>query len=167
MFSSRPSRMYKKITQRNCTRKEFVRARPVHKITKFEDGNLKKKDYFTHCKIISLELAQIRDHALEAARRTFTKNISSLGKEVYRVVIKIYPHSFLRENKFASGAGADRTSSGMRGAYGKIIGVAARIKKKQTIFEFNFSEKVSIELIKRLYFLINKKLPVRSKLIFI
>jgi len=34
----------------------------------------------------------------------------------------------LRENKLATGAGADRVSSGMRAAFGKAVGTAARVQ---------------------------------------
>ena len=39
----------------------------------------------------------------------------------------------LRENKQATGAGADRVSQGMRCAFGKTVGTAARLKRNQTI----------------------------------
>ena len=39
----------------------------------------------------------------------------------------------LRENKQATGAGADRVSQGMRKAYGKPVGTAARVRRNQPI----------------------------------
>jgi len=39
----------------------------------------------------------------------------------------------LRENKLATGAGADRVSSGMRGAFGKNVGTAARVHAGQVV----------------------------------
>ena len=42
-----------------------------------------------------------------------------------------YPHQILRENKQATGAGADRVSQGMRCAFGKNVGTAARVKRGQ------------------------------------
>ena len=38
------------------------------------------------------------------------------------------PHVVLRENKIATGAGADRVSQGMRAAFGKGVGLAARLR---------------------------------------
>jgi large subunit ribosomal protein L10e len=40
----------------------------------------------------------------------------------------------LRENKQATGAGADRVSDGMRQAFGKPVGTAARINHGENIF---------------------------------
>ena len=48
--------------------------------------------------------------------------------------MRVYPHHILRENPLASGAGADRLSTGMAHNYGKPIGLAAQIKKGQPIF---------------------------------
>ena len=39
----------------------------------------------------------------------------------------------LRENKIAQGAGADRISEGMRHAFGKAVGTAARVKRGQAL----------------------------------
>ena len=39
-----------------------------------------------------------------------------------------YPHQILRENKQATGAGADRVSQGMRLSFGKNVGTAAEFK---------------------------------------
>jgi len=47
--------------------------------------------------------------------------------------IRVYPHHVLKENKIASGAGADRVSSGMRHAFGKPISSAARVKPGQKL----------------------------------
>jgi large subunit ribosomal protein L10e len=47
--------------------------------------------------------------------------------------IRCYPHNVLRENKLATGAGADRVSSGMRAAFGKAVGTAARVHPGQAI----------------------------------
>jgi large subunit ribosomal protein L10e len=51
----------------------------------------------------------------------------------YHFKVRIYPHNVLRENKQATGAGADRVSQGMRSAFGKAVGTAARVKKGQKI----------------------------------
>ena len=47
--------------------------------------------------------------------------------------IRVYPHQILRENKQATGAGADRVSQGMRCAFGKNVGTAARVQKNQKV----------------------------------
>jgi large subunit ribosomal protein L10e len=49
--------------------------------------------------------------------------------------LRVYPHVLLRENKMIATAGADRLQEGMRRAFGKSTGLAARIRPGQVIFE--------------------------------
>ena len=58
----------------------------------------------------------------------------------YRVHIRIFPHVVIRENKQATGAGADRVSQGMRAAYGKNVGTAAEVAPDQIIMTVETSE---------------------------
>ena len=51
----------------------------------------------------------------------------------YALRMHTYPHQILRENKQATGAGADRVSQGMRLSFGKNVGTAARVQKNQTV----------------------------------
>ena len=52
----------------------------------------------------------------------------------------MYPHIVLRENKQATGAGADRVSQGMRSAYGKNVGTAAKVERNQKIMTVETTE---------------------------
>lgn len=52
----------------------------------------------------------------------------------FHLKLRTYPHHVLRENKQATGAGADRVSQGMRMAFGKPVGTAARVEVDQKIF---------------------------------
>ena len=54
--------------------------------------------------------------------------------------ILIFPHHIMRENALATGAGADRFSEGMRRAFGKPIGLAARVKPGQRLMELRTIE---------------------------
>jgi len=56
-----------------------------------------------------------------------------VGAANYHLKVRVYPHIVLRENKLATGAGADRVSSGMRSAFGKNVGTAARMEHDQAI----------------------------------
>jgi large subunit ribosomal protein L10e len=91
--------------------------------------------------LVAKESCQIRHVALEAARiaanRFMAKRAGSLG---YHLKMLIYPHIVLRENKQATGAGADRVSQGMRKAFGKAIGTAARIKRDQNLITIRTSK---------------------------
>jgi large subunit ribosomal protein L10e len=60
--------------------------------------------------------------------------VNAAGRGNFHIKLRIYPHEVLRENKQATGAGADRVSSGMRGAFGKNVGTAARVVPLQKVF---------------------------------
>jgi len=84
--------------------------------------------------LIVLEKGQIRHNALEAARVAANRLLEKeAGKEKYHLKLRVYPHQVLRENPMAAGAGADRISDGMRLAFGKPIGTAARVDIGQKI----------------------------------
>jgi large subunit ribosomal protein L10e len=120
--------------------KSYVRAKPVCKIVRFDMGDLNKT---FECKIVlrSKNGLQIRDNAIEAARQTSNRLLAKkIGKTGWRMKIRIYPHHILRENPLASGAGADRMSTGMQKSFGKPIGIAAQIRKNQIMMEVHTSK---------------------------
>jgi large subunit ribosomal protein L10e len=113
--------------------KSYVRASPSHKIVRFDMGNAKKK--FSYQLLLKVkDSIQIRHNAMESARQTSNRLLEKkVGKTEYHLKIRKYPHHILRENPLASGAGADRMSTGMKKSFGKPIGVAAQFKKDDTI----------------------------------
>ncbi len=124
---TKPARMYTKITGPAYTRREFMGGVPYPKITTFTHGN-QKKDFPIEMKMIAIESCQVRHSALEAARISINRKLSeSLGIENFYFQIRPYPHHVIREHKMATGAGADRISSGMRAAFGRPVGTAARV----------------------------------------
>jgi large subunit ribosomal protein L10e len=60
--------------------------------------------------------------------------LKQVGQENYKMVLRKFPHHVIRENKQATGAGADRVSDGMRLSFGKIVGTAARIPRNDRLF---------------------------------
>merc|ERR1712137_1288497 len=56
------------------------------------------------------------------------------GKDSFHMRIRVHPFHVLRQNKMLSCAGADRLSSGMRHAFGKALGVCARVDIGAIIF---------------------------------
>ncbi|MCF7860681.1 50S ribosomal protein L16 [Candidatus Woesearchaeota archaeon] len=118
----------------------FVRARPNSKIVRFNMGDVKKD--FTHTfNVVSKQDIQIRHNAIESARQSCNRILEkNAGKMGYFLRIRMYPHHILRENPLAAGAGADRMSTGMKKSFGKPIGIAARIKKGQTLFEIKVNK---------------------------
>lgn len=92
------------------------------------------KKFTMRLRLISKTNLQIRHNALEAARQTCNRLLEkTLGKNGYYLKLRAYPHHILRENPLASGAGADRMSTGMAGSFGKAIGSAARVFKDGTV----------------------------------
>ncbi|RLG82127.1 MAG: 50S ribosomal protein L16 [Thermoprotei archaeon] len=131
----RPARCYKELKKPPYTRREYIDGIPPPKISKFVMGN-PHGSYQLKLELVSLEKAQIRHNALEAARIMTHKYLSNnVGEEKYLFIIRQYPHHILRENKMMAFAGADRLQEGMRQAFGKPIGTAARVKVGSVIAE--------------------------------
>ncbi len=121
------------------TKKNFVRGGfPHKKIVRFNMGTEKK--YAALLQLNAGRSMNIRQEALEAARVVSNRYLEkTLGKS-FHLRLKVYPFHVLRENPLASGAGADRMSTGMKLSYGKTIGCAARIREGQTVFELRVDQ---------------------------
>ena len=145
-MSLRPAKCYRKLerpyTRRSSKKpkKGYVKGVPDKKIHKFEMGD-PNKAYPIRAYIVAEKGVQIRHNALEAARIAANKYMEvNVGKENFFLKVLIFPHHIMRENALATGAGADRFSEGMRRAFGKPIGLAARTRPNQNIFELRFDE---------------------------
>ncbi len=123
---------YRAVKGQNYTRRDFVKGFPQPKITKFTMGDT-KTEFEYEARLISLESAQIRHNALEAARVATNRLLMDKLVENYHLHIHPYPHTILRENKMIFGAHADRLQDGMRNSFGKPVGTAARVRPEQTI----------------------------------
>jgi len=129
----RPGRTYRYFSGPAYTRREYVKGVPQPRVTFFDMGN-PSGDFPVELSLIVLEKGQIRHNALEAARVAANRLLEKeAGKEKYHLKLRVYPHQVLRENPMAAGAGADRISDGMRLAFGKPIGTAARVDIGQKI----------------------------------
>ncbi len=153
---------YREVKGQSYTRKEYAKSSPPSKITKFTMGDT-KADFPIEAKLIALESAQIRHNALEAARIASNRHLSEKLGENYFLRIMPYPHTILRENKMIFGAHADRLQDGMRRAFGKPIGTAARVKTNQSIIIVGVDED-SIEIAKQALKRGGAKLPVPSRI---
>ena len=132
-MAKNPARMYRKIMQHAYTRREYMGGVPGNRILQYESGK-PNGDFPVILNLIPEEEGQIRHTALEAMRITAVRALdAALGRDNYHLKVRVYPHHVLRQNKQASGAGADRVSMGMRLAFGKAIGTAARVAPGQTI----------------------------------
>src|SRR6266498_410782 len=116
-----------------------------------------KDNYDYKVELLVTEKLQIRHNSLEAARLAANKTMSQAGDMSFFSRLTVYPHLVLRENKMIATAGADRLQEGMRRAFGKATGLAARVKPDQSIFEAYVS-KANLELAKRGFKVASSKL---------
>ena len=107
---------------------------PGSKVVQYDMGNL-QADFPVAVSITVDEKCQIRHTAMEAARININRKlVKDIGRMNFHLKLRTFPHHILRENKQATGAGADRVSQGMRSAFGKPVGSAARVEVNQKIF---------------------------------
>ncbi len=129
----RPFRCYRSLDNRPYTQSKYVRGVPGSKIVTFDMGGRTEK-FPVKMTLHASESGQIRHNSLEAARVMANRYLmKATGKNGYHIKILIYPHHILRENAMATGAGADRYQTGMRGSFGRPVGYAARVSKGQAI----------------------------------
>jgi len=132
-MARKPARMYREIWGQAYTRKEYMGGIPASRIIQYDMGDT-RAEFPIQVSLKAKEPCQVRHTSMEAARIAANKLLSKrVGTANYHLKIRIYPHHVLRENKLATGAGADRVSSGMRHAFGKNVGSAARVQSGQTV----------------------------------
>jgi large subunit ribosomal protein L10e len=114
------------------TRRKYMGGVPGSKIVKFTMGNPTRK-FANTVELINLKEGQIRHNALEAARIAANRVLEPLGRENFFLKIVPFPHQILREHKRINVAQADRFQEGMKKAYGKPVGTAARLRRGKSI----------------------------------
>jgi len=145
------ARNYRKVKGQSYTRKKYIRGSPSSKIVKFTMGDT-SGSYKYQARLIAQKEVQIRHNALEAARIAANRLLSEKLGNSYLLRILPYPHVVLRENKMIFGAHADRLQDGMRNAFGKAVGLAARVKSDQPLIMVNVNEdglEVAAQALKR------------------
>ncbi|WP_332897970.1 MULTISPECIES: 50S ribosomal protein L16 [unclassified Haladaptatus] len=136
-MADKPASMYRDIDKPSYTRREYITGIPGSKVAQYKMGavDADPDDYPVQISLVLEEACQIRHGSLEAARLSANRAlIKQLGEGNYKMILRKFPHQVLRENKQATGAGADRVSDGMRLAFGKPVGTAARIPKGERLF---------------------------------
>jgi large subunit ribosomal protein L10e len=154
---------YRPVKGQAYTRREFIKGFPQPKITKFTMGDT-KSSFGYEGKLISLQAAQIRHNALEAARVATNRLLMEKLVNNYQLQVRPYPHTILRENKMIFGAHADRLQDGMRRSFGKPIGTAARVRPNQTIISV-FVNGDAVELAKESLKRGSAKLPMPCRIV--
>jgi large subunit ribosomal protein L10e len=159
----KPAKMYRNISKKAYTRREYMGGVPGSKIVQFEMGNL-SQEFPTEVDLVVEEACQIRHSALEAARITVNRRLmKEVGRSNFHFKVRVFPHHVLRENKQATGAGADRVSEGMRLSFGKAVGTAARVDANQKVMTV-YSTPQYLEKIKDALHHGGYKLPTPSHL---
>ena len=136
-MSDKPASMYRDIDKPAYTRREYITGIPGSKIAQHQMGDrqTESEDYPVQVSLSVEESVQLRHGSMEASRLSANRHlIQELGEENYKMVLRKFPHQGIRENKQATGAGADRVSDGMRQSFGKIVGTAARVQAGERLF---------------------------------
>jgi len=163
----RPARCYRYCKNKPYIKSRFCRGVPDPKIRIFDLGRKKAsvEDFPLCVHMVSMEKEQISSEALEAARICANKYIVKQGgKDCFHMRVRAHPFHVLRINKMLSCAGADRLQTGMRGAWGKPLGLAARVKIGQVLMSVRTKDENQahvVEAFRRAKF----KYPGRQKII--
>lgn len=142
------------------TSKKYAPGAPNPKVARFTTGK-SRPDYDVKLKLVSEGRVQIRSNALEAARVAASKKVAILTEEQFCLKVVTYPFSILRENKMIATAGADRLQEGMRKAFGKPIGMAARVGIGSVILELSVM-KENLDKAKLAMWAAGTKLPMKT-----
>jgi len=147
------------------TSKYYAPGAPNSKIARFTTGK-HRDDYDYKVQLVSLGKVQIRHNALEAARVAASKKVTLVGEDNFYLVVRTYPHIITRENKMIATAGADRLQEGMRKAFGKPIGLAARVYVGTVIMEISIKAE-HLEKAKAAMKAASTKLPMLTKIVVV
>ncbi|GME90762.1 hypothetical protein B5S28_g1037 [[Candida] boidinii] len=166
-MARRPARCYRYCKNKPFPKSRYNRGVPDSKIRIYDLGRKKAVvDDFPLCiHLVSNELEQLSSEALEAARICANKYITKVsGRESFHLRVRVHPFHVLRINKMLSCAGADRLQQGMRGAWGKPHGLAARVDIGQILMSCrtkDSNKEVVIEGLRRARY----KFPGQQKII--
>ncbi|MFH1331884.1 MAG: 50S ribosomal protein L16 [archaeon] len=140
-------------------KKAYVKAAPFNKVMKYDMGDL-KKNFPVEIKLVTKQPIQIRHNALESARVVVNRHLTDNLGNNFKLLLRLYPHHILRENKMLTGAGADRMQSGMQRSFGKPVGLAARVKKGQVVFSA-FVDKEQVDVARAALTMARHRMPGR------
>ncbi|MHA1144113.1 MAG: 50S ribosomal protein L16 [Candidatus Helarchaeota archaeon] len=114
-------------------RRYYIKHAPEPKIRMFTIGK-DRPDYDYEVELFAEEAAQVNHLTLESCRISCNRLLrAKLGRDNYLFRIYPYPHHVVREHRMMAFAGADRLQDGMRHAFGKPFGRAARVRKGQKL----------------------------------
>ena len=143
--------------------KKFAPGTPNPRVARFTTGKF-RDDYDYKLQLVATTRLQIRSNALEAARVAASKKLALVGEENFYLRVVSYPFVVMRENKMIATAGADRLQEGMRKAFGKPIGVAARVDIGSVILDILIKAE-NLEKAKAALKAATTKLPLKYKIV--
>ncbi len=159
-------RNYRSPSGQPYTRLKYIHGSPALKVSKFNMGDL-AITFPRTVHLVARERVQIRHNALESARVAANKVLSDkYGETGYKLHLRPYPHIILRENKMIATAGADRLQEGMRRAFGKPTGRAARVNDGQTILSIHVPLD-GIETARKACEVASSKLPMKTRVVVV
>ncbi len=157
-------RNYRSPSGQAYTRMKYIHGSPNPKVSKFNMGDL-STHFPRRVHLNARENVQIRHNALESARVSANKVLfDKYGDTGYRLQLCVYPHIILRENKMIATAGADRLQEGMRRAFGKPTGRAARVENGQSIL-IVYVPADGVETARKALETAGTKLPMKSRIV--
>jgi large subunit ribosomal protein L10e len=136
---------------RSKPRRSKIKAMPHKDLHQFRMGT-NKPDFDLVMHLRAHDGVILRDNAIESARLTTNKHLENSMAGNYYLVIRVYPHHVIRENKMIAGAGADRLQKGMRKSFGRPSDLAARVGKGKdlfTVYTYKANEKDVITALTR------------------
>jgi len=146
------------------TQRKYMGGIPGSKIVKFTMGN-PGREFPYRLELIGLKSGQIRHNALESARIAANRVMEGrVGRENFMLKILTFPHQVLREHKRVNVAQADRFQEGMKRAYGKPVGTAARVKRGDVIMVAEVEER-NIDSAKTALKRASDKFPITCRVI--
>jgi len=162
----RPAKCYRDVKGKPYTRKAirvmkkaFIRGIPGPKIRIFDMGNKSKREWKLGADLVAKDRVQVRHNQLESVRMAVFRHLNKyVGRQNFFFRIRAYPHHVLRENPMATGAGADRFQQGMRHAFGKPIGTAARLKPGKVLLSVYVDDRRYLGAIKEAFRIARNKL---------
>lgn len=157
-------RAYTRIAKK-VHRKNYIGGVPNSKVRQYHMG-FGERAYTHVVHYVTTEKIQVRDTALESVRTTVVRNLNKkLTAQNFYMKLRVYPQFFLRENKQAQGAKADRIQQGMSQCpFGKVVGIAARVRANQKLFSVLVDE-ANVEFVKKVFERLNSKLPCKMKVV--
>merc|ERR1712060_640978 len=154
----RPAECYRHGKGKAWPKSRFVRGVPDAKIRIYDTGKKRCpcEEFPAAVHMVCDENQQVSAESLEAARIATNKYmIQNAGKDFFHIRVRPHPFQVLRINKTLSCAGADRLSTGMRGAFGKAYGTAARVRIGQVLLSVRTKEEkveIAAEALRRAKF---------------